>query len=94
MNKLSLSYDTFLPGLADYCNAREEAGEIRSLWKKALDRLNEEDKALFCSMACGLSYGKGEYDYDDLYANADKQMYENKKELKANSITSHINGKI
>lgn len=39
----------------------------------------EEDKSLFCSMACGLSFGSGEYDYDELYAQADKFMFENKK---------------
>ena len=71
-----------------------QAEDIRNRWRKALDKLNEEDTALFCSMACGLSYGSGEYDYDELYANADKLMYENKKELKAGNITSHINGKI
>ncbi|MBQ9384334.1 MAG: GGDEF domain-containing protein [Ruminiclostridium sp.] len=71
----------------------EEAENIRYRWKSALDKLNEADTELFCSMACGLSYGSGEYDYDELYAEADKLMYENKKDLKANNITSHINGK-
>ena len=143
-----MSYDTFLPGLADYCNAEEavmlinrkgkihtssykkefvrslsditgkhaeylklklggtadgdeyvivavnvspeEVRQIQTDWKAALDRLNEEDKEMFCSMACGVSYGSGDYDYDELYANADKLMYDNKKALKANNITSHI----
>ena len=41
-------------------------------------------------MACGLGYGSGSYDYDELYAQADNLMYENKRELKAQKITSHI----
>ncbi len=68
----------------------DEANEIHRKWKLALDRLNEEDTKLFCSMACGLGYGSGSYDYDELYAQADNLMYENKRELKANNITSHI----
>jgi len=67
-----------------------EAEQIRMKWQAALNRLNEEDKTLFCSMACGLAYGSGEYDYDELYADADKLMYENKKQLKANNITSSV----
>ena len=68
----------------------EEVRQIQSGWKAALDRLNEEDKELFCSMACGVAYGSGDYDYDELYEHADKLMYENKKALKADNITSHI----
>ena len=68
----------------------EEAEDIGAKWRSALDRLNENDRSLFCSMACGMSYGSGDYDYDELYAQADKLMYENKKELKAKGITSHI----
>ena len=72
--------------------SRREAEELRVRWKESLDRLNREDSSIFCSMACGLSWGSGEYDYDDLYAKADKLMYEDKKILKSNGITSHING--
>ncbi|MBQ9482946.1 MAG: GGDEF domain-containing protein [Ruminiclostridium sp.] len=67
-----------------------EAENIRARWKAALDKLNEEDKSMFCSMACGVATAAGEYDYDELYEKADKFMYENKKALKANNITSHI----
>ena len=69
---------------------RDEAEEIRTRWSASLDRLNEEDREMFCAMACGLEFGSGNYDYDELYAAADKQMYENKKALKSNNITSHI----
>ena len=71
----------------------QEAEEIRARWKGALDRLNEEDTSMFCSMACGLAVAAGEYDYEEVYQKADKLMYENKKALKANGITSHILGK-
>ncbi len=68
----------------------EEAEDLRAKWKASLDKLNEEDRSLFCSMACGLSHGSGDYDYEELYARADSLMYTNKKELKDNGITSHI----
>lgn len=71
----------------------QEAEDIHARWKKALDRLNEEDTSVFCSMACGLMTATGDYDYEELYKKADKLMYENKKALKANNITSHILGK-
>ena len=67
-----------------------EAENIRVRWKEALDRLNEEDKTLFCSMACGLATASGEYNYEEIYQKADNLMYENKKALKANNITSRI----
>ncbi len=70
--------------------SREEAQKLKERWQTDLDRLNETDKSMFCSMACGLSYGSGDYDYEKLYEQADKLMYENKKSLKANNITSHI----
>lgn len=41
-------------------------------------------------MACGMVFGSGEYDYDEMYFRADKLMYEDKSRLKANNITSHI----
>ena len=72
--------------------SREEAEIIHAQWQASLDRLNDLDKSLFCSMACGISYGSGEYDYDELYAQSDKLMYENKKALKEKGITSHLTG--
>jgi diguanylate cyclase (GGDEF)-like protein len=67
-----------------------EAEEIRDRWQAALNKLNKEDESLFCSMACGLVFGSGSYDYDELYTASDKGMYENKKALKANGITSRL----
>ena len=69
---------------------REEAEDVRERWKAALDRLNEEDRELFCAMACGLVYGSGDYVYDDLYAQSDQLMYVEKKALKSKNITSHL----
>ena len=115
MKKLSMSYDTFLPGLADYCGSEEvvmfikdKDKVIRSTYTDELVRVEvgntdgyerffslargKEAEGFFCilTMACGLGYGSGSYDYDELYAQADNLMYENKRELKAQKITSHI----
>ncbi len=67
-----------------------EAEKIHADWKAALDKLNADDTSMFCSMACGMIFGSGDYDYEELYKQADKLMYENKKALKANGITSHL----
>lgn len=69
----------------------EAVEDLRTRWKNALDRLNEEDTSLFCSMACGIAFAEGEFDYDELYQKADDLMYENKKELKSQNITSRLN---
>ncbi len=69
---------------------KEEAEEIRRNWRSALDSLNEWDKDLFCSAACGMAFGSGDHIYDELYARADKLMYEEKKLLKSKGITSRI----
>ena len=69
----------------------EAVEDLRTRWKNALDRLNEEDTSLFCSMACGIAFAEGEFDYDELYQKADDLMYKNKKELKSQNITSRLN---
>lgn len=69
---------------------KEQAENVRLEWKQALDRLNDEDDGIFCAMACGLAFGSGDYDYDELYAQADKSMYVDKKELKVKNIGSHL----
>ena len=69
---------------------REQAEAVREEWRAALAELNEENDGIFCAMACGMAFGSGDYDYDELYALADKDMYVNKKELKAKNIGSHL----
>ncbi len=70
--------------------SEKQAEELRDRWKAELIKLNENDKNLFCAMACGVAYGSGEYDYDELYADADMNMYIDKKHLKERHICSDI----
>ncbi|MBR6102184.1 MAG: GGDEF domain-containing protein [Ruminococcus sp.] len=70
--------------------SEEEAESVRDSWRASLDKLNKEDDTIFCAMACGLAYASGSFVYDDLYALSDKLMYEDKKNLKSNGITSRL----
>lgn len=67
----------------------DEAEEIRKQWERALEELNTEGN-VYCVMACGLQYGEGAFDYDDLYHQADAQMYLDKKARKEKGQTSHL----
>lgn len=60
----------------------EEANILLDEWRKALDKLNEEDKTLECVIACGLAYGQKEYNLSELLKLADERMYENKVAIK------------
>ena len=68
---------------------RDEAENVRQKWQQALGKVNEEGK-VYCVMACGLKYGEGEFDYDELYHQADEQMYVDKKARKEKGETSHL----
>ncbi|MBR1874322.1 MAG: hypothetical protein IJ807_05410, partial [Eubacterium sp.] len=59
----------------------EEADDIRSYWEGVLDEINKAETDSI-TVACGLVCGEGEYDIDALLSEADKRMYENKKEIK------------
>ncbi len=67
----------------------KEAGEIHSRWKKALEELNTQGNVC-CVMACGLMYSEGDFDADELFHQADDQMYLDKKALKDKGETSHL----
>ena len=69
---------------------REEAEELKLKWQSALSKINQNSDDVYVAMACGMVFGSGEYDYDEMYFRADKLMYEDKSRLKANNITSHI----
>ncbi len=69
--------------------SEDEVQEIREKWEKSLDALNGEGD-VYCVMACGLQYGSGEFDYDELYHQADAQMYLDKKMRKENFQTSRV----
>ncbi len=65
---------------------KEEAEKLKADWEDELRKLNEAKKDFFCVMACGMTYGSGDYNYDELFKKADELMYENKKDLKARGI--------
>lgn len=67
----------------------KEAEEIHSRWKKALAELNTQGD-VFCAMACGIKYCKGEFDADELFHQADDQMYLDKKARKDRGETSYL----
>ncbi|MBO6108136.1 MAG: diguanylate cyclase [Eubacterium sp.] len=58
-----------------------QADELKKFWEKALDEINKDEEEDI-TLACGVACGEGEYDLDDLLGEADKRMYENKKEMK------------
>lgn len=41
-------------------------------------------------MSCGMVYGSGDYDFDELFSKADKLMYCEKKKLKNQGNTSFV----
>ena len=67
----------------------QEAEEIYSRWKRALEELNTQGEVI-CVMACGLMYCEGEFDTDELFHQADDRMYLDKKALKDKGETSHL----
>lgn len=61
---------------------REEAEAIRRKWAEGLAELNRLSDGVHCVIACGFAFGEGEYDLEEVFAEADREMYENKKALK------------
>ena len=59
----------------------EQADELRSEWEKALAEINREEENAI-TVACGIVCGEGEYDLDELIEEADRNMYQNKEEMK------------
>jgi len=60
-----------------------EAEQVKSEWEEALRKLNEEDAGgIECVIACGLAYGGGGHDLQELLKTADERMYENKVAIK------------
>ncbi|SEQ11313.1 diguanylate cyclase (GGDEF) domain-containing protein [Lachnospiraceae bacterium RM5] len=62
--------------------SKEEALQIKDEWENSLKLLNEKEKDLECIIACGMAYGKGGYDLEKLFREADELMYEDKKSKK------------
>ena len=62
---------------------RREAEGILQAWRKGLEELNRENDGIPCVIACGFVYGEGDFDLEELLAEADRRMYEDKKKKKA-----------
>ena len=62
--------------------SREKAEQIRRHWEKGLAELNRMSDGIHCEVACGFAFGEGDYDLEEVFAAADREMYENKKALK------------
>ena len=69
--------------------SEKEALDIRRRWELALEEENNSGY-IHCVMACGMQYGEGDYDYDELYHKADALMYLDKKARKDKGQTSHL----
>lgn len=62
--------------------SREEAEKIREKWEEGLAELNSQDDGIRCTVACGFAYGERGFDPDEVFARADRLMYEDKKNRK------------
>ncbi len=63
--------------------SRGEALQLKENWEKGLAELNRADDGVNCVVACGFAYGEKGYDLEQLLAEADRRMYEDKKAKKA-----------
>ena len=59
-----------------------EAEKLKKDWEEALAKLNENKDEVECVIACGLAYGKDDFDLKELLKLADERMYENKVAIK------------
>lgn len=61
---------------------QEEALELKAQWEAAVERLNQKNDNIPLVIACGMAYGQGDYDLNELLKQADALMYEDKKQKK------------
>ena len=62
--------------------SRQEAEQILRNWREALDSLNRRKDGIHCEIACGFAFGEKGYDLEEVFAEADRRMYEDKKARK------------
>ena len=60
----------------------EKASFIRDKWQKKLHELNTDDPEIECVIACGVVTGKKPYDLNEILEEADRLMYQDKREIK------------
>lgn len=59
--------------------SEKQVEDLRRAWEAGLRELNSaEGVDIPCRIACGMSYGAGEYNLDELLKLADRRMYEEK----------------
>ena len=61
---------------------RAGAEKIRKDWEEGLAELNRKDDDIFCEIACGLAFGEKGFDMEEVFAEADRLMYKDKKAKK------------
>ena len=62
--------------------SQEDALELKAQWEAAVERLNQKNDNITLIIACGMAYGQGDYDLNELLRQADVLMYEDKKQKK------------
>ena len=62
--------------------SRGEAEQLQKRWEAGLEELNQADDGLPCVIACGFAYGDKGFDLEEVFAQADQRMYEDKKAKK------------
>ena len=58
------------------------AEKIRKDWEEGLAELNQIHDDIYCEIACGFAFGEKGFNMEEVFAEADRRMYEDKKEKK------------
>lgn len=67
-----------------FCDYRlEDARNVMECWERNIGPLNRKEDAVKCSLAIGDAYGTKPVDVESILKEADKNMYERKKSMKA-----------
>ena len=61
---------------------REGAEKILKDWEEGLAELNRKDSETCCEIACGFAFGEKGFNLEEVFAEADRLMYEDKKAKK------------
>lgn len=70
-----------------FCDYEEEtARKIIEKWEEEVAPLNRREDSVQCSLAVGGAYSKKTFDIEDVMREADKNMYERKKKMKAERL--------
>lgn len=73
--------DEFI-GIITGC-AESDIDGVVAKWQEKLAELNALDDGIRCTIAWGAAFGAGEYNYEEVLAQADERMYAEKRRMKA-----------